>query len=107
MSSLAGFGIGDVNYGDWSSDDGLYSGGYSTDRPWWADTISQGIDVFGRRIPGAQPRAVATYPYTQQSGGNGAFNPGSITPSGFQINWQMAALVGIVAGAFFFGRKGR
>ena len=33
MSSLAGFGMGDVNYGDWSDDSGQYSGGYYTDRP--------------------------------------------------------------------------
>ena len=107
-TGLAGFGIGDVSYGDWSSDDGGYSGGYYTDRPWWADLASQGIDVFGGRIRGGRP--VSTYPYSQQYGGtqgNGVFNPGSVTPSGFQINWQTALIGGVLVGAFLLGRRGR
>jgi len=104
---LGNLGIGDVNYGDWSDDSGQYSGGYYTDRPWWADQVTQAIDVFGRRIPGAQPRQPATYPYTQQYGGNGTFNPGSVTPSGFQINWQTALIGGVLVGAFLLGKRGR
>lgn len=104
-NGLEGFGIGDVNYGDWSDDSGQYSGGYYTDRPWWADQVTQAVDIFGRRIPGAQPRQPATYPYTQQYGGNAGFSPGSITQSGFNVNWQTIALVGVVAFAFFSGKR--
>ena len=105
-TGLAGFGIGDVNYGDWSSDDGQYSGGYYIDKPWWADNVSQAINVFGGRVAGGSPTRYP-YPYAQQQGGNGTFNPGSVTPSGFNINWQTALLLGLGVGAFFLGRRGR
>lgn len=88
---------------------------YSGER---VDLIGQGIQaaqntligIFGRQgYPpeyargGQYPRGTA-YPQTGQ-GAQYGFSPGGVTPQGFQLNWWTAALIGLVAGAFFLGKK--
>lgn len=45
--------------------------------------------------------------YPPEYAGGGAFVPGTVSTQGFQLNWWSAALIGLVVGAFFLGKKGR
>lgn len=98
-----GHGLGDYNYGDWDAD-GNYSGGYGTDRPWWADLASQGIDVFGGRkgVPTRGGYPYGTYP--QQYPGAQTQTVG-LNPSGVQINWTVVAAVAVGFLLFTSGRR--
>jgi len=84
------------------------------------DLIARGIDVVGAwssRSPYVSPNDPrfqqqqrgnygAGYPNPSPVG-NQTFVPGSINPSGFQINWQTALIGGLLIGAFFLGSKRR
>ena len=85
----------------------------------WIDSINRGIDVLGAwasRSPYYSPDD----PRFQRGGGGvdypigyggavqpGGLVPGSVTQTGFQLNWWTAALLGVVVGAFILGKKGR
>lgn len=80
----------------------------------WQSVLERGIDVVGAwssRSPYYSPDD----PRYQQRGGYGGYGPyptgnqtfvpGAVTPGGFSINWQTAAIVGLLAGAFFLGKR--
>lgn len=92
-------GLRDTVYGDYTDDQGNTSG-YYYDRPYYADLISQGIDVFGNRNRGNQYRP-QQYPagYPQQQ-----FNAGGLNTSGVQVNWWV---VGGVLAALLIFQSGR
>ncbi len=68
------------------------------------------IGIFGRQgYPPVQgyPRGSQyplPYPTGQYYPQQGA-SPGGVTQGGFTLNWWAAALIGVVAGAFFLGRR--
>ncbi len=87
--------------------------------PIW-DTINRGIDVIGAawsRSPYVSPDD----PRFQQQGGYyggqtggyygspatvpAGFVPGTVNTQGFQLNWWTAALIGLLLGAFFLGKR--
>lgn len=109
MHGLEGYGIGNT---------------YPASGDYWQDYLSattgQALDILGARVTGGQyyspndPRfgtatvslPVANYdPYRQGTGPAQA--PVLIQPTGFQIDWKLAALGALLAGAFLFGRRGR
>lgn len=66
------------------------------------------IGIFGRQgYPpeygrgGSVPRG-ARVPI---DGGQYGLSPGGVTPSGFQINWWAAGLIGVIVGAFVLGKR--
>lgn len=82
------------------------------------DLIARGIDVVGawssrspyyspddpRYQQGQYPQYGQRYPVSGAYGQGGSI-PGTVNPQGFQLNWWAAALIGVVAGAFFLGKR--
>lgn len=104
-------------------DPSLYLVGAPQD-DWWQryvyDSTQRGFDILGARYGegeyispddprfrrsggGIAPRGA----YPPEYAGGGAFVPGTVSTQGFQLNWWTAALIGVVAGAFLLGKKGR
>lgn len=90
-------------------------GGYEYDVN---DLIARGIDVLGAwasRSPYVSPDdpryQQGQYPRNYPSGYGtpsqvpGGYIPGAVNPQGFQLNWWAAALIGVVVGAFFLGKR--
>lgn len=88
--------------------------------PIW-DTINRGIDVIGAatsRSPYISPDdprfqgdiygggyyGAAGYPGSPATVPAG-FVPGTVNTQGFQLNWWTAALIGLLLGAFFLGKR--
>lgn len=84
--------------------------------PIW-DTINRGIDVVGA-YASRSPYISPDDPRFQQDGiyyGGGypgspanvpaGFVPGTVNTQGFQLNWWTAALIGLLLGAFFLGKR--
>lgn len=93
-----GHGLRDTIWGDYSDDEGNNSG-YYFDRPYYADLISQGIDVFGGRGRTNRQQPYGNYPqqYQQQYG---QVSPGGLNTSGVQINWWVVG--GVLAAVLLF-----
>lgn len=86
--------------------------------PIW-DTINRGIDVVGAwssrspYISPDDPRFQQNGIYYGAAGGYpgspanvpAGFVPGTVNTQGFQLNWWSAALIGLLLGAFFLGKR--
>jgi hypothetical protein len=100
-----------------------YAFGGPTD-DWWQryvyDSTQRGLDILGSRYGQGQYISPDDPRYRQQGGyypsggypGSPAnvpagYVPGTVNTQGFQLNWWTVALLGLVGGAFLFGRKGR
>ena len=94
--------LADVNWGSYGDDD--YSGGYYQERPWWADNVSQALDIFGNRY-GRPNYRTQQYPTDYGRQPQYGTSPGGVTAQGFQINWWTAALIGVVVGSFLLGKR--
>lgn len=83
------------------------------------DLIARGIDVAGA-YAGRSPYISPDDPrYRNQRGGwfpqsypgqgvpPGSAVPGAVNPQGFQMSWWAAGLIGVIAGAFLLGKRGR
>ncbi len=93
---------------------------YVSNDPYWVDWGDRALDIVGARYgegryfspddPRFDPQytgigpATAPLVYTPQGP---ALSPGSVSASGFQLNWWTAALLGVVVGAFLLGKRGR
>lgn len=102
---------------------GTFEQPYDGTEPWWGDSVNRGIDVLGAwasRSPYYSPddpryrdqRGGYYPPYPPQGGYPGSpvqvpggVVPGTVNTQGFQINWWTAALLGLLAGAFFLGKR--
>lgn len=98
--------------------DGVTAFDWSGNRYDVFDLIARGIDVVGAATSNSpyvspdDPRyrnrgGWFPQPYPGQGVPPGSAVPGAVNPQGFQMSWWAAGLIGIVAGAFLLGKRGR
>lgn len=95
--------LANVSWGTYGNDG--YEGGYYQDRPWWADNVSQALNIFGNRYGRPNYNKTQQYPGSYGTQPSYGVSPGGVSSQGFQINWWMAGLIGIVIGAFLLGKR--
>lgn len=99
---------------------------YAENGQFYNSLTGEEVDLIGQGIRAAQNTLIGIFGrqgYPNPRGGGGysqgpprdpnygqdprGASPGRVNTQGFQLNWWSAALIGVVAGAFFLGKKGR